>query len=92
MKLKEARKIINQYCRHHEEWHCGSADIYVSGRDENPRFNRRVEIYLDLKPYRADIKKISRLLKLLDQLGKPIILSFRNKLKVKLKNTSRYKK
>lgn len=72
MKLAEAKKLLKKHCRHHEEWHCGRADIYVTGRDENPRFDRRIEIYMDLKPYAVDINKISALLKLLDRLGKTI--------------------
>ena len=34
--------------------------------------DRRLEIFLGLKPYNSDINKIFALLKLLDKLGKPI--------------------
>ena len=73
MKLAEARKLLKKYCHHYEEWSCGSAKIYTTGRDVNPRFDRRIEIVLDLKPYAVDIDKIASLLKLLDRLGKPVL-------------------
>ena len=72
MKSSEARKLLKRYCCHYEKWYCGRAEIHFTGRDENPRFDRRMEIYLDLKPDAIDPKKISALLKLLDRLGKPI--------------------
>lgn len=72
MKLSEAQKLLKRYCRHYEKWFCGPAEIYTTGRDTNPRFDRRLEIYLDLKPDAVNIQKIASLLKLLDQLGKPI--------------------
>ena len=69
MRLVEARKLLKKYCNHYEKWQCGQAEINATGRNENPRFDRRVEIYLDLKPYGVDIQKIASLLKLLDRLG-----------------------
>lgn len=76
MRLIEAKTILKKHCHYHEEWHCGPATIYVSGRSENPRFDCRLEIFLDLKPNMVAIKKISALLNLLDHLGKPIKFNF----------------
>lgn len=76
MRSAEARKLLRRHCRHHEEWHCGRASILFTSRDEESRFDRRMEIFLDLKPYAVDVKKISLLLKLLDRLGKPIQIKF----------------
>jgi hypothetical protein len=73
MKLAKAKQIINKYS-HAETWHCGRAEIRVTGKNENPRFDRRVEIYLNLSKYAVDIKKIAALLKILDKTGKPIRL------------------
>jgi|GEM_PF-6686684 hypothetical protein len=79
MKLARARKILKKHCTLHEEWSCGLLKVFLTGRDQNPRFDRQLEIYLDLKPYSVDIDKISSLLKLLDKLGKPIKPFFQNK-------------
>lgn len=70
MKSLPARKLLNKYCRHHEEWHCGQATIYFTGKDPSPRFDRRIEIFIDQSPATVDVKKISRLLRFLDRLGR----------------------
>lgn len=70
MKLLQARKLLNKHCRHYEEWHCGQATIHATGRDSNPRFDRRIHIFLDQSPAMVNIKKISLLLNLLDRLGR----------------------
>jgi len=70
MRSLPARKLLNKHCRRHEEWRCGQAVIYFTGRDENPRFDRRMEIFLSQSPATVDIEKISRLLRFLDRLGR----------------------
>lgn len=69
MRLADARKLFKKYCRHYEKLYCGRAEIYTTGRDANPRFDRRIEIYLDLKTCSVEIDKVTSLLKLLDQTG-----------------------
>lgn len=69
MRSAEVRRILKRHCRHHEEWHCGPAMIHFTGRDREPRFDRRIEIFLNRTPEQVDIRKISRLLDLLDRLG-----------------------
>lgn len=68
MRTSEVRALLNRYSRHYEEWACGKAKIYLSGRDENPRFDRRLEIFLRLLPHEVDLKKLESLLSLLDTL------------------------
>lgn len=65
-----ARRPLKKHCRHHEKWHCGPATIYFTGRDPNPRFDRRMEIYVNQPPGLVDVSKVSRLLRLLDRLGR----------------------
>ena len=72
MRSAEARKLLMKYCRHYEKWYCGRAEIHTTKRDINPRFDRRIEIFLDLKPHTLEINKIARLLKLLDRLGRTL--------------------
>jgi hypothetical protein len=74
MRLARAKQIINKYS-HGGTWHCGRAEIHATGKDENPRFDRRIEVYLNLSKYSIDIKKIAALLNLLDRLGKPVKFS-----------------
>jgi hypothetical protein len=69
MKLVELKKILHKKCGHHEEWHCGPAKIIVHGRNANPRFDCVMDLYFETLPSSIDIKKISRLLKLLDTIG-----------------------
>lgn len=69
MRSAEIRRILKKHCRHHEEWHCGPAMINFTSRAREPRFDRRIEIFLNRTPEQMDIRKISRLLDLLDRLG-----------------------
>ena len=41
--------------RHNEEWMCGSARINLSRKDENPRFDRQLEVFLRLSPSEVDL-------------------------------------
>ena len=68
MKTTEARALLGRHSRHHEEWTCGLAKIYFSGKDANPRFDRRMEIFLRLPPNEVSIEKLESLLSLLDKL------------------------
>jgi hypothetical protein len=70
MKSSTVSKLLNKYCRHHEEWHCGPATIYFTGRDEMPRFDRRMQIYFSQIPGSVDVKKITKLLRFLDRLAR----------------------
>ena len=70
MRAIEARKLLNRHCQSHEEWRCGQVTIQFTGKDASPRFDRRIQIFLDQSPERVDIKKVSRLLQLLDRLGR----------------------
>lgn len=70
MRSLHARRLLNRHCRHHEEWRCGRATINFTGKDPYPRFDRRMEIFLDQLPAEVDVKKIARLLRLLDRLGR----------------------
>jgi len=79
MRLQELKKLLHKACRHHEEWHCGPAMIRVYGRDENPRFDRRMDVYLNLPPSSADVQKIAGLLALLDKTSKQITFTFGRK-------------
>lgn len=72
MRLLEVQKLLKKHCRHYETWYCGQTEIHTTGRDKNLRFDRRLEIYLDLKPNTVDIQKIASFLKLLDKLGSKI--------------------
>ena len=69
MKLAELKKVLNKKCHHWEEWHAGSARILLYGRDPSPRFDRKVEIFLDIPPHAVDLKKMQSFLALLDKLG-----------------------
>lgn len=69
MRTIEARRLLNRHCQPNEEWRCGPVMIRLTGKDKNPRFDRRIQIFLDQSPERVDIRKISRLLQLLDRLG-----------------------
>jgi hypothetical protein len=68
VRTSEVRSLLNRYSRHYEEWTCGRAKIILSGKDENPRFDRRLEIFLRLSPREVDLKKLESLLSLLDEL------------------------
>lgn len=71
MKLAEARRLLKKHCRHSEEWRCGGAVIRLTGWDPSyPRFDRCLDVYLDLKPYAVDVAQIARLLNHLDTLGR----------------------
>lgn len=70
MRSIEARRLLNRRCRSHEEWRCGQVTIQFTGKDSNLRFDRRIQIFLDQSPERVDVKKVSRLLQLLDRLGR----------------------
>lgn len=70
MRSLQARRLLKKHCRHYEKWLCGQATIYLSGRDQEPRFDRRMEIFLNQPPEMVDVKKISRLLRFLDRLGR----------------------
>ena len=68
MRTSEARRLLNRHSRHYEEWTCGRAKIVLSGKDENPRFDRRIEVFLRLSPSEVDLGKLESLLSLLDEL------------------------
>lgn len=70
MRSIEARRLLNKHCQPNEEWRCGPVTIRFTGKDNNPRFDRRIQIFIDQAPEGVDIKKISRLLQLLDRLGR----------------------
>ncbi|MBI4677425.1 MAG: hypothetical protein HY748_07570 [Elusimicrobia bacterium] len=70
MELIRARRILNKHCDHREEWHCGQVKIHLTGKDQDPRFDRRMEIFLDQRPEMVDAGKISRLLRFLARLGR----------------------
>ncbi len=65
-----ARRLLNRHCQHTEEWRCGKATVIFTGKDENPAFDRRLYIYLGQAPTALDVKKIERLLRFLDHLGR----------------------
>ncbi|PJA12551.1 MAG: hypothetical protein COX65_08435 [Elusimicrobia bacterium CG_4_10_14_0_2_um_filter_56_8] len=69
MRALAARRLLLKHCRHTEEWRCGKATVNFTGKDENLAFDRRLYIYLGQAPTEADVKKITRLLRLLDRLG-----------------------
>jgi hypothetical protein len=69
MRSIEARRVLKRHCQLYEEWRCGQATIRFTGKDSNPRFDRRIEIFLSQSPESVDVKKISRLLDRLDRLG-----------------------
>lgn len=69
MRSLPARKLLDKYCLHHEEWRCGQAVIYFTKKDSEPRFDRRIKISFSQSPAAVDVKKISRLLCFLDHLG-----------------------
>jgi len=69
MRSLAARRLLSKHCRHTEEWRCGRATVNLTGKDENPAFDRRLNIYLNQTPAETDPKKIARLLRFLDRLG-----------------------
>ena len=69
MKLAALKKLLNKKCHHHEEWHCGPATISIYGRDPNPRFDCRMDIYFEVLPYSIKAAPIAEFLKLLDKIG-----------------------
>jgi len=70
MRTLAVRKLLNKHCRHTEEWYCGSATVSLTGKDRNPAFDRRLHIYLGQAPAEIDPRKIARLLRFLDRLGR----------------------
>ena len=70
MRALAARRLLRKHCRHTEEWRCGKATVSFTGKDENPAFDRRLHIYLGQAPTEVDVKKIARLLRFLDRLGR----------------------
>jgi len=74
LRIRALRKLLNEYACHHEQWKCGSAKIFFGGKDENPSFDRRLEIYLNLPPSGVDAKKVAALLSLLDRLSPEVRL------------------
>lgn len=70
MRLLQARRLLKKHARHHEEWRCGGALIQLPGRDPYPRFDRRMELYLDLPPRSVDVARVARLLRLFDRLAR----------------------
>lgn len=70
VKTTKSEKAIRNITQ--KTWYCGQTEIHTTRRDKNPRFDRRLEIYLDLKPNTVDIQKIASFLKLLDKLGSKI--------------------
>lgn len=70
MKLAELKKLLKKNCRHWEEWQCGPAKIIVRGYSPaEPRFDRKMELYLDIPPPSLRIQQIQSLLRLLDGTG-----------------------
>lgn len=69
MRLRQLKSLLNQKCQHWEEWRCGPAKIIVHGRDPSPRFDRKIEIYLDIPPETLQMRVVRNLLKLLDVIG-----------------------
>ena len=69
MKTADARGLLKKHCRHREEWRCGQAVIRITGRDSNPRFDRRMDIVLSQTPAEVNVEKIARLLRFLERLG-----------------------
>ena len=57
MRSLSACRLLNKHCRHHEEWHCGRVSIRFTGKDINPRFDRRIDIFLDQKPAEVEVRK-----------------------------------
>lgn len=70
MRALTARRLLSRHCRHTEEWRCGRASLTLTGKDENPAFDRRLYIYLRQSPAEIDPRKIARLLRFLDLLGR----------------------
>ena len=70
MRALAARKLLRKHCRHTEEWRCGKAMVSFTDKDKNPAFDRRLHIYLGQAPTEVDVKKIARLLRFLDRLGR----------------------
>ena len=70
MRSLAARRLLSKHCWHTEEWRCGRAIVNLTGKDENPAFDRSLHIYLNQTPAEIDPRKIARLLRFLDRLGR----------------------